>query len=202
MNGVSSERGLLHIRGAVTAALVVLVATLPSMAHAHPHVFIENTMQVLIGNQGVEGVRCSWTFDPRFSDWVLQNFKPDREGAFSEADARSIEDKHLANLRESQYFLDIRVNGMPVPLNSVADIRVEAVEGRISYAFTAPIRPPSSRGQLEILVRDPSGFTRIDFAPNSPVVVQAPETYAASCAVSRDQRKLLPDILGCTYQRR
>jgi ABC-type uncharacterized transport system substrate-binding protein len=63
----------------VAAALAVAVAPFTA-SHAHPHVFIEYSVTVVVGAGGVEAVQFTWTFDEFTSSMIMQEFDKDRDG--------------------------------------------------------------------------------------------------------------------------
>ena len=55
----------------------------PSTASAHPHVFVEHAITVIVGADGLEGLQFAWTFDEMFSSMIVLTFDADKDKTFS-----------------------------------------------------------------------------------------------------------------------
>ncbi|HVQ76975.1 MAG TPA: DUF1007 family protein [Candidatus Binatia bacterium] len=170
-------------------------------AAAHPHVFIDASVEVVFGSPGFTGVRVTWAFDDLFSSTILTSFERDGSGGFSPAGIKEIEERHLESFRSFGYFLDITANGSPVPVASVKDFRVRVDKAQVIYAFTAVVTPPAEpQGALAIVVDDPTFYSA--FAVVEPVRVQVAAEYQAECRLARDAATNRPEGIACTYRRR
>ena len=69
------------VRAVVLASALVGLAAGP--ASAHPHVFIDYAVTLVVAGDRVDGVRLAWTFDDLFSGFILQEFDKDRNGTLS-----------------------------------------------------------------------------------------------------------------------
>jgi ABC-type uncharacterized transport system substrate-binding protein len=197
--GASMSRGWVRWLGAGGALAVWLTMTAP--AAAHPHIWIEHWVTLIGGSRGIEGVRFTWEFDPLFSSLIFQEFDTDRNKQFSPAEVQAIEHKHLGNLKSYDYFVQIKVQGAPVPI-SVKDFQaLVGSNGQVTYAFTVPVSVPGAEGSVEILVFDPTIFTAFALRPKSPFVVQLARPYTAECKVSTDTSGFSGEALRCSYRR-
>ena len=171
-------------------------------AGAHPHIWIEYTVGVHFGAAGPETVEFAWTFDEFTSSMLLQSFDADRNGVFSPAEVRSLEERHFAETRTAQYFVMMRVNDVPVPVDTVRDFTVRVAAGRVTYVFRVPVKgPPTGDGRLEVLADDPSVYAAFDLTTREPVPLRAPKGIAAACQVIRDPKGAALDFVRCTYKR-
>jgi ABC-type uncharacterized transport system substrate-binding protein len=187
-------------RGAGAAVLaIVLSGALP--AAAHPHIWIEHAVTVVMGSAGIEGVRFTWEFDPLFSSLIFQEFDADRDKKFSPPEVRAIETKHLGNLKAYDYFVEIKVQGAPVPV-AIKDFQVSVgTGGQVSYAFTVPITGPATPASLDIAVYDPTYFTAFALRANTPVAVQSSRQYTAECKVVADASAPAGEAVKCSSRR-
>jgi ABC-type uncharacterized transport system substrate-binding protein len=184
----------------LAAALAVLLAG-AGRAAAHPHIWIEHFVTIVMGPGGIEGVRFAWEFDPLFSNMILQEFDTDRDKTFSPAEVRAIEAKHLGNLKVYDYFIEIKVQGQPAPV-MVRDFQVSVGSGgQVTYAFTVPVQGPASPASLDIAVHDPTYFTAFALRAKSPVAVQPSRQYTADCKVVTDANVATGEAVKCSFRR-
>jgi ABC-type uncharacterized transport system substrate-binding protein len=190
---VTAPRGA---RPLVLALGVLLAAAGPT--GAHPHVFVEHSMVVVAGPKGIEAIQLLWTFDALFSAMVVQTFDADRDGTFSAAEVQAIEQKHFANIRRYNYFVDIKRDGRSLPI-SVRDFRARIPKDQVVYAFTVPVSPNGGEGRLEITVDDPTYYTAFT-AARPAVKVQAHRDYRVDCALEA-RGDLVPEAVVCTSRK-
>ena len=138
----SRKRSVLH---AMRVLVGLCAAFLASTATAHPHVFIDYGVALLLGGDRIDGVRVTWTFDDLFSGFVLQEFDRDRNGTLSAAEIRQIEEKHLAEFRRARFFTAVSVNGQEVTPGAARDFTATAVKGIVSTSSRCPSARRSGR---------------------------------------------------------
>lgn len=189
----------------VRACLVGILAAIGApagVAEAHPHVFIEYSVTVVIGAGGVEAVQLAWTFDEFTSSMIMQQFDADRDGVLSAAEIRDLERRHFAETRASQYFVALRLNDTPVPVEAVRDFTARAAGGIVTYAFTVPVkRPQGAEGRLEVLADDPTVFIAFDLSPRAPVQARVPAGFVVDCRAVKDPKGAVLDFVRCAYKR-
>ena len=137
---------------ALASALVGLAA---GAAGAHPHVFIDYAVTLVVSaGDRVAGVRLTWTFDDLFSGFILQEFDKDRNGALSPAEVQRIEATHLAEFHKAGYYTTVSVNGKPVTSPAAREFRATAAKGIVTYEFTLPVGVPlTSTTAMEVVGR-------------------------------------------------
>jgi ABC-type uncharacterized transport system substrate-binding protein len=184
------------------ALLGALVAFAASPVGAHPHVFIDYAVTLVVAGDRLTGIRLAWTFDDLFSGFILQEFDKDRNGTLSAPEVQRIEATHLAELQQVGYYTTVNVNGKPVTSAGAREFRATAAKGIVTYEFTLPLGIPlSSATAMEVVVDDPVYY--IAYTPAS-VTPQA-QTFGAhvvECRVARDSRGATPDAVRCGIRRR
>ena len=94
---------------ALTAAWVCLAA---ASAHAHPHVWVTMTEELLYAPDGsVTGVRHAWTFDDMFSAFATQGIEQKTKGTFTRDELAPLAKVNVDSLKEYAYFTYAKVNG-------------------------------------------------------------------------------------------
>ena len=186
----------------VSALVSVLVCLMVGPVGAHPHVFIDYAVMLVVSADRVTGVRLTWTFDELFSGFIVQEFDKDRNGALSPAEVQRIEATHLAELQKAAYYTTLNVNGKPGPSPVAREFRATAVKGIVSYEFTLPLALPlASTTAMEILIDDPVyyiAYNPVSVAPQA----QTFGAYVVECRVARDQTGTTPDAVRCGIRRR
>jgi ABC-type uncharacterized transport system substrate-binding protein len=175
-------------------------------AEGHPHVWVDYAVTVRVGQEGAEAVEVDWLWDSLFSGFLLQSYDRNRDGQLSADELRAMERDQRAQLKAVHYYLELRVNGQPVPIGEVRDFQVRPGGEQVGFRFFVPVSPSVAEGTLEIVIQDPTFL--IAFAPRaqSPVRAEAPSQYAVECGVAKvaspGRFGLGVDLLRCAYRRR
>jgi ABC-type uncharacterized transport system substrate-binding protein len=191
------------MRGVRIAALAgTLAAVASTSAVAHPHVFVDYTVALVVVGDRLTGVRLTWTFDDLFSGFILQEFDKDRNGLLSPAEAQRIEEKHLPELKRVGYYTTISTNGKPVTVPEARDFRATAAKGIVTYEFTLPLGVSlASTTAVEVVTDDPVYY--IAYIP-APITTQTQTigAYSVDCRVVQDKTGVTPDAVRCGIRRR
>ena len=194
------RRGVGPVRALALASAFVALAVGP--AGAHPHVFIDYAVTLVVAGDRLAGVRHAWTFDDLFSGFILQEFDKDRNGTLSAPEVQRIEATHLAEFHKVGYYTTVNVNGKPVTSSGAREFRATAAKGIVTYEFILLLGVPlSSATTMEVVVDDPVYY--IAYTPAS-VTPQA-QTFGAhivECRVAKDQTGARPDAVRCGIRRR
>jgi ABC-type uncharacterized transport system substrate-binding protein len=191
------------MNGARIAALVgMLTALASSPALAHPHVFVDYAVALVLVGDRVTGVRLTWTFDDLFSGFILQEFDQDRNGVLSAPEVQRIGAKHLSEFKRVGYYTTINLNGNPVTVPEAREFRVTVARGLVTYEFTVPLAAPlASTTAIEVWVDDP-----VYYIAYIPVAVtpktQTTGPYTVDCKVVPDKTGVTPDVVRCGIRRR
>src|SRR4029453_11499253 len=70
-------------RRSLPPLVLLLLLALPDRGHAHPHVFVAYSFDLVFGADGLDGVRMTWEFDDFFSSLLLQTYDANGDGRFS-----------------------------------------------------------------------------------------------------------------------
>ncbi|GFM36414.1 hypothetical protein DSM19430T_10980 [Desulfovibrio psychrotolerans] len=152
-----ASRSIRRVLRACLAAWLLAVL-LPVAAHAHPHVFVDNTMDVVFDAQGMSGIRVTWKFDPMASMQYLADLDPNGDGVLTREEWEAQREDIAGFLAEERFFLYIMVNGTTVPVTAVHDFVVTYADGVLTYTFFAPLAVPRGSRVL-VAVYDPSYYT-------------------------------------------
>jgi len=190
------------LRGPGVLLLALAAAVWPLPASSHPHVFVDYGVALVTSVDWIEGARLTWTFDDLFSGFIIQEFDRDRNGAFSPAETRQIEEKHLAEFRRTRFFTAISVNGKDVAPGAVRDFSATAAKGIVTYQFTLPFTAPlGSTTAVEVVVDDPTYYIAFIATAAGPPS-QAIGAFLVECRVAHDKSGMTPDAVRCGVRRR
>jgi ABC-type uncharacterized transport system substrate-binding protein len=181
-------------------ALAVLGAAAP--ASAHPHVWVDYTITVRFTPEGPDGVRVNWGFDEMISALVIQKYDTDRDGTLSAHEIRVIEKELFVSLKEFDYFVALKVDGVAIPVKEFKDFEARNARGQLHYLFTVPIRRAARNdGTVDVLATDPTFYSAFS-AVAAPITAEGASRHRVECAPLRDRKTNLVETLRCTYRRR
>lgn len=167
--------------GAGGSILLGLLA--PSVATAHPHVFVVAKEQVIFGADGkVSGIRAAWTFDDMYSSFLVQGLgSPDQ--ILTEAQLAPMAKTNVESLAEFGYFTVAKTGGKQIEFVEPEDYALrEGQDKLVTLFFTLPLKQPASAGRAFTLsVYDPTYFVSFEFDAKDPVsLAAAPSGCSAS----------------------
>jgi ABC-type uncharacterized transport system substrate-binding protein len=145
-------------------------------AHAHPHVWIMATSELLYAPDGsITGVRHAWTFDDMFSTYALQGLETKKKGVYSREELAPLAQTNVESLKEFRYFSFARADGKKQKFEEPIDYFLEYKDAVLTLHFTLPLKTPLKPKQLALEVFDPEFFIDFQFAKKDPVrLVAAP----------------------------
>jgi ABC-type uncharacterized transport system substrate-binding protein len=156
---------------ALFAALAGLAA--PTIAFAHPHIFVEARLEVVAGNDGnVQELRNVWRFDEVFSSTVLLDFDKNSNLKLDPEELKAVGKTVKESLADFDYYTNISQNGAPVEIAPPDVINVDFKDGQLLMIFAVkPAKPMKLKGDMTFGVWDPTLYTSIDFATDKDIIV-------------------------------
>lgn len=184
-----ADMGLIIHRFVTVIAIAVCLFTAGATAHAHPHVWVTMTEELLYTPDGsVTGVRHAWTFDEMFSAFAIQGLEQKTKGTFSREELEPLAKVNVELLKEYAYFTYARIDG-----KRRKDAFVDPVDYYLDYDpketvltlhFTLPFKTPVKTKALQLEIYDPEFFIDFALAEKDPVrLVSAP----AQCNATVDK---------------
>lgn len=154
-------------------------ALLPVAASAHPHVFAEARLDVVVANGAVASLRHLWRFDDVFSSTVLMEFDKNADLALDKAELDEVGQTVAASLAEFGYFQLVSANGVDVEMSPPPVMMATFEDNQLVILFeSAPKVPVKLEGKLDFGVYDPTFYTAIDFTEDEQMAV---DNLPASC---------------------
>lgn len=196
-----------HRAAAVVLATASLVAASPPAA-AHPHVFIEHTVTLVMKDERLQALRFSWVFDEMFSATLRSNFVKGKPDKLSKETVAEIEKRAFANLASFNYFIDLKVNNESFKITRVTDFDVMFAGTRAVYQFTVPLGElkPQPKTVIEVATFDPEYYIDYRAAKTRPFGIEPADGSGIACTFARDVPRQTEswgtigmDVVTCTY---
>lgn len=171
--------------GLIPAAL--LTASTGS-ALAHPHVYAEARLEIVIGNQGtVEELRHVWRFDDLFSSTILLDFDTNANLKLESSELLEIGTVVRNSLADYDYYTAISHDGRAVKILPPDAIHVDFQDGQILMFFAVrPETPLPLQGLLSFGAYDPTMYAALDFLTDDDLVVDGLQPGCSKAIIRPD----------------
>jgi ABC-type uncharacterized transport system substrate-binding protein len=138
---------------------------------AHPHVFIDNSATILFDERGFAGVEAEWIFDEMFSGTIIQDFDKNKDGKFSDAEIKEIEEGAFSNLENHDYFTRMKIDGKSFKVKQVKNFTARIAEENIIYNFLIQchVKSEGFYKEVEIAFYDDTYFVQMLLKSETPV---------------------------------
>ncbi|GAB5469124.1 MAG: hypothetical protein Kilf2KO_21540 [Rhodospirillales bacterium] len=148
------------------AVLLFAVLAFGRPANAHPHVWVEASVELEMEAGKVTGLSIVWLFDDFYSELVRTDFDLDRNGSLSQQELDALVGVSAIGLSEWSFFTHLRVGGEVVPVRTVTDFFIEDDGVQMLYRFRVPLAEPLDPNVTEFSVGffDAGYYVDIDLA--------------------------------------
>ncbi|GGA98347.1 hypothetical protein GCM10011491_28260 [Brucella endophytica] len=162
------EARLTKRRSAILFAAIAL-ASLPSLAVAHPHVFAEARLEVTVAPDGtVEKLAHVWRFDDIFSSTVLMEFDKNGDLKLDQKELDELGKTINESIAEYKYFQTVLSDGKDVPMARPAHLIADFPDNQLLIMFESkPEKPLKLDHTVSFGVYDPTFYTAIDYVNDS-----------------------------------
>jgi ABC-type uncharacterized transport system substrate-binding protein len=171
------------------AAVILAVLAQGLAAHAHPHVWVTMTTELVYAPDGaVTGVRHAWTFDDMFSAFAVQGLDFKNKDHPTREELAPLAQVNAESLKDFDYFTYAAVDGKTVKLKDpLPDYYLSYDDQRLTLHFTLPFETPAKAKELRVEVYDPSIFVDFEFVKEKPVhLVGAPKGCLLDVVLPRE----------------
>ncbi len=204
------------IRNAAGALAVTAALAMAAPAWAHPHGWIDLSVEVLFDGDGrVSGLRQTWLFDEFYTAFATEGFDGDGDGAPDQDKLVELLHENLGSLGEADYFTRIESGGAVLALGAAAEASTRMRAGRLEATFLVPLKEPVAVGPggfvyavydptyyVEILHAETPDPVRLSGAPadcRPRLIAPAPEPQAVMLAQALDRTQSAGDGLGVHF---
>ena len=175
----------------VAPALSLLLALgLPSIASAHPHVFIDNRVTFLFAGGKIVGFRENWVFDEIFSDELLGDFDKDGDGRLSKAESDGVAAGTMPNMDEYRYFTYVWVDHKDLGKIKPTDFHASAKDKLVTFDFLIMLPKPVDplKQDFAVEINDRTYFVEVLLAKDNPIKLEGLKEFACEPVVTMDKK--------------
>lgn len=143
-------------------------------ASAHPHVFAEARLELVIGpDRTVQALHHVWRFDEVFSSTVLLEFDKNKDLKLDNSELEAVAKTIHDSLADYNYFQLVKQNGKDVPIQAPAKLMASFKDGQLIVFFeTHPKASLRLAGKTDFGIYDPTFYTAIDFLKDEDMQVK------------------------------
>jgi ABC-type uncharacterized transport system substrate-binding protein len=143
-------------------SLLVFLLT-GNLLYSHPHTFIINQYEVIVDSSGFESVTVHWEFDEMFSESLILDFDLNHNRIFEPDEVNTIYNTAFINLKNYDYFLDVKIDGDIFTIETVKHFNVKVSDNNVIYEFSFfPISEGNNQiNKLQLMCYDPSYYIMV-----------------------------------------
>ena len=173
---------------ALTAAALAGILMPATPASAHPHVFAEASLEIVVDPAGnVEALRHLWRFDDLFSSTVLIEFDTNSDLELDTAELDAVGAVIHESLAEFGYFQFVTIDGRDVEMQAPERIIADFQDSQLIILFESrPAKPLKLGGTAGFGVYDPTFYTAIDFYDDASLTVSGMPSGCTRAVVRPD----------------
>ncbi len=153
-----------------------------SSAWAHPHVFVDARIHLVFDEKGLVGFREAWAFDEMFGQFILEDYDTNKNRVFEKEEVAKIKAEAFDNLKKSDYFHVVKLDGKAFKVAWVKDFSVSVEKGRVVYRFLVPCHTAlaATPKTIDFSLSDPTIYTDLLFTEDSPIPEGKKELFSVS----------------------
>ena len=176
----------------VLGIVPVLFMLMPSIGHAHPHVFIAQNTRVLFDEKGMAEIKIRWTFDEMFSVMILEDFDSNRDKVLDTMEIQTIKEKAFGYIASHNYYIHIKIDNKPFEVKFIKDFNARVENGKLVYEFTIPCHVTAIATPKKIMISpyDPEYYSAIYFPDQQSVSFENQDRYEITSAIDIDRSTL------------
>lgn len=166
---------------------IILFTGIPAAVHAHPHVFIKNSVEFVWDDSGsLEGAYLTWNFDRFFSADIIKWLDENQDGEFSDTESEDVYNRAFINLRHYYYYTFIRQGAKRTNPPEVTRFRATQKDGIMTYRFYIDLSKYTGR-ELYFAVYDYTYFCDVQY-PDDCVTFSCPPNVKPSCKIIENKQ--------------
>lgn len=125
---------------AIVAGLLVGVS---SAALAHPHVFVDYSVEYRVKDGAIVGLQLMWRFDDQYSSIVIDSADADHDEKLSPAEIAHLAKRVVPSLEKAHLYTDVTLDGAKWLPRTVRDFSARIDDDRIVYSFAVDLPHPA-----------------------------------------------------------
>ena len=169
---------------------IFLFALVQTNALSHPHVFIHNGITFIFDDKGLAGFKLDWVFDEMFSNMLIHDYDKNKNGKFEDAEIKELKEGAFSNLKNFDYFTNVKINGKPFKVRFVRDFSAKIIKNRIVYQFIVPchVKATSPFKKINISVHDKTFYCSV-FLINDQIFFKNGSSYDYNYRIAKNTKE-------------
>ncbi len=189
------------------ALLAFFACVLPSLAMAHPHVWVTASSTVVTKPDGtITAIKHRWRFDEPFSAYAVMGMDTNGDGKFSREELAPFAKINMESLHEYGFFTTVKQGKNGITFSDPVDYWLDHDGKALTLNFTLPVKEGAiAVKDARLEVTDPSFFVSFEFAKENPVQVEGtakPARHSCGLPAGRFQRLSQLGEMPSTTRRR
>ncbi|GHC64389.1 DUF1007 family protein [Limoniibacter endophyticus] len=179
----------------LVALLAVLIA--PAPAFAHPHVFAEARLDVMLEGENVRSLRHLWRFDDLFSSTVILEFDKNGDNVLDPEEMAEVSKVIYDSIGDFDYFQFVTVDGKEIKMAPPDDLKALYQDGQLIIMYESmPQDILPLKGTMQFGVYDPTFYTAIDFVEDANMAVKDLPSRCTTSVVRPDPDEAIAQNQG------
>ena len=182
------------------AALLGLAVLFPPFdsPRAHPHIWIDVSLELRFQGEVLEGMRVVWLFDEYYSAFAVQDFDANGNKQLDREELAVLENSH-EGLKDYSYFTHLKVGDLlpeNLKVEVVENFTAEMKDDRLQYAFDVPLPDNLDPRETTFGVGFYDETYYIDLNVGSPRKLRVTGNWPGNCQPALVEDKLNPIYFG------
>lgn len=158
-------------------------------ALGHPHVFIDQRIEIVFDEKGLAGFKLEWEFDEMFSSMITGDYDKNRNRHLEPDEIATIKKEAFSYLSNYDYFVFVEIDGTPFQVRFVKDFSAALTKNKLTYTFFVPCHVAARPDYRHIVVAtfDPSYYTAIFFAEDRPTALTNAAPFEVKSVIREDE---------------
>ena len=183
---INFSRTILRVLAYVAFPLFTLF--LSPEVHAHPHVFIEQCLNLVFDDKGLAGIKVHWKFDDMFSSMIAEDHDLNRNGKFEADEIQEVKEEAFSFISKYNFFTFIKIENVPFQVKFIKDFNAFLKSQILVYEFLIPCHVTATNQAKKVTIAsyDPSYYTAIFFTRQEPVTLIAVDGFDVKTNLKED----------------
>lgn len=158
---------------------------------AHPHIFLQNKLEVVFDENGLAGFKAFWEADDFSTTGLTDGYDENENGRLDPFEIKLFEKDSVTNLKQFNYFTHIRINDKAFEVKFVQNFKAQLNNHRITYTFFIPCHVKATREKKEITLSqyDNSYYSFISFSENQPVTLVNGKKFKTDFTIEENKKE-------------